>query len=78
MDDLLKQLDFDVKAIEYLSCINAKVTPSNLQVIRNEFKNDPDDLLEAILNIDEVRKCNKNGVILQTKVKRFSNRKKDF
>jgi len=76
MDNLLKQLDFDIRAIEYLSVITARVTPHNIEVVRKEFKNDSDALLEEIFAVDEVRKSNKNGVILLTKVKRHNRRKK--
>jgi len=76
MDTLLKQIDFDLKAIEYLSIITTRVTPHNIEVVRNEFKNDADALLDAILSVDEVRKSNKNGVILLTKVKRYNSKRR--
>jgi len=76
MEELLKQIDFDIKAIEYLSVITAKVTPHNIQVVRKEFNNDSDALLDAILSVDECRKSNKNAIILQTKVKRFNYKKR--
>jgi len=76
MESLINQINFDCLAIEYLSAITAKVTPHNIEVVRNEFKNDADALLDAILSVDEVRKSNKNGVILLTKVKRYNRRRK--
>jgi len=77
MEALLNQVNFDCLSIEYLSAINAKATPSNLQVIRNYFNNNQDDLLDALLNVDECRKAKGNAVIEQfTKVKRFNNKRR--
>lgn len=75
MDALLEQIQFDCLALEYLSIIEAKITPHNIQAVRDYFKNDADSLLDGILNIDHVRKS-KNKTIFLTKVKRFNKRRK--
>jgi hypothetical protein len=76
MESLIKQINFDIKAIDYLKAITAEISPYNIQTARTCFNNNPDDLLDAIISIDEVRKCTKNAVILQAKVKRFNKRRK--
>jgi hypothetical protein len=74
MDNLTNQLNFDCMAVQYLAIIEAKATSSNLQIIREQFKNNQDDLLDGILNIDEVRKS-RNRVIIENfkKAKRRKN-----
>jgi len=72
MDDLLNKVNFDLLTLEYLQRIEAKVNNHNLGLVRDIFNNNPDDLLDSIINIDEVRKSASGQVIiLRKKVKRF-------
>ena len=58
MNELLKQLNFDILACQYLERIDAVVSPANLAKARELFQNDSDLILDSIIGIDQARAIN--------------------
>ena len=59
MDKLLQQINFDNLCLEYLRRIDKIESRHNIEICRKIYNNDSQQILEAIINVDEVRKIKK-------------------
>ena len=74
MPNLLKQIDFDSLAVDYLHAISARVNSKNLTTTQRIFKNDIDLLLDAVISVDEARTINNPEIENIRKIRRYKNK----
>ena len=70
MENLIKQLNFDILAMKYLQKIDAAVTAENLNTCRTVFQNNIDTLLDAVLGVDTARAVDSSEVENTRKIRR--------
>ena len=68
-ETIVKWIEFDIRASEYLNCVGAPVTSKNLEIVQDIFEENIDKLFYAILSIDEVRKSKQN-IVMECRRKR--------